>query len=82
MIDKGDEEIAKLLEVSRVSVNRWRNGKRYPKFDEVLKYEEKLGLPFECFSTKEPDLKAIRDKLKQQLEAIEDLLLSTDKILK
>ncbi len=70
MIKKGDAELAELLGVSRVSVTRWRTGQRYPKFDEILEYEKKLGFPFECFISREPDLENIKNKLEEQLKAI------------
>lgn len=35
VIDNIDAEIAKLLEVDRSSVTKWRTGSRFPKFDEV-----------------------------------------------
>ncbi|MFY9089374.1 helix-turn-helix domain-containing protein [Arcobacter aquimarinus] len=70
MIKKSDAEISELLGVSRVSVTRWRTGKRYPKFDEIIKYEEELKLPFECFINRNPNLDEIRNKLEMQLELI------------
>ena len=70
MIDNIDAEIAKLLEVDRSSVTKWRTGSRFPKFDEVVKYEELLGLPFECFISRDPNLEAIKDKLEAQLKAV------------
>ena len=70
MINKGDAELSELLGVSRVSVTRWRIGQRYPKFDEIVEYEKKLGFPFECFISREPNLEAIKDKLEEQLKAI------------
>ena len=47
-----------------------RTGQRYPKFDEIIEYEEKLGFPFECFISREPNLEEIKDKLEAQLRAI------------
>jgi transcriptional regulator with XRE-family HTH domain len=70
LIKKSDSELSELLGVSRVSVTRWRIGQRYPKFDEIIKYEEKLGFPFECFISRKPDLIAIKEKLEAQLRAI------------
>ena len=70
LINKGDAELSELLGVSRVSVTRWRTGQRYPKFDEIVEYEEKLGFPFECFISREPNLEAIKDKLEAQLKAV------------
>jgi len=70
LINKSDAELSELLGVSRVSVTRWRTGSRYPKFDEVVKYENKLGFPFECFTSREPDLDAIKDRLEIQLKAV------------
>ncbi len=74
LIEKKDEEIAAILNVVQSTVTRWRTKKRFPKFDEVLSYEEKLGLPFECFISREPDLLSIKDKLEQQLKAINKLI--------
>ena len=70
LINKGDSKLSELLGVSRVSVTRWRTGQRYPKFDEILEYEEKLGFPFECFVSREPNLEEIKKKLEAQLKAI------------
>ena len=70
VIDNIDAEIAKLLEVDRSSVTKWRTGSRFPKFDEVVKYEELLGLPFECYISRDPNLEAIKDKLEAQLKAV------------
>ncbi|MFW0742501.1 helix-turn-helix domain-containing protein [Aliarcobacter butzleri] len=70
MINKGDAELSELLGVSRVSVTRWRTGQRYPKFDEIVEYEERLGFPFECFISRDPNLKAIKNKLEEQLKAV------------
>ncbi len=70
LINKGDAELSKLLKVSRVSVTRWRTGQRYPKFDEIIEYEEKLGFPFECFISRNPDLEIIKDKIEAQLKAV------------
>ena len=70
VIDNIDAEIAKLLEVDRSSVTKWRTGSRFPKFDDVVEYEEKLGLPFECFISRDPNLEAIKDKLEAQLKAV------------
>ena len=70
VIDKIDAEIAKLLEVDRSSVTKWRTGTRYPKFDEVVRYEDILGLPFECFTSREPNLESIKDRLELQLKAV------------
>ncbi|WP_419673055.1 helix-turn-helix domain-containing protein [Aliarcobacter butzleri] len=70
MIKKSDIVLSKLLGVSRVSVTRWRTGQRYPKFDEIVEYEEKLGFPFECFISREPNLETIKDKLEAQLKAV------------
>lgn len=74
MIDKIDAEIAKLLEVDRSSVTKWRTGSRYPKFDEIIRYENILGLPFECFVTREPNLEKIKEKLEWQLKAIKKVI--------
>lgn len=73
MLNKIDAEIAKLLKVDRSSVTKWRNGSRYPKFDEVIKYEKILGLPFECFTNREPNLEKIKEKLELQLKAIKKI---------
>lgn len=70
LIYKGDAKLSELLGVSRVSVTRWRTGQRYPKFDEIIEYEKKLGLPFECFISRKPNLEEIKDKLEAQLKAI------------
>ncbi len=70
LINKSDAELSELLGVSRVSITRWRTGSRYPKFDEVVEYENKLGFPFECFVSREPDLESIKDKLELQLKAV------------
>ncbi|MFW3371946.1 helix-turn-helix domain-containing protein [Aliarcobacter butzleri] len=70
MINKGDAELSELLGVSRVSVTRWRTGQRYPKFDEIVEYEERLGFPFECFISRDPNLEAIKNKLEEQLKAV------------
>lgn len=70
LINKGDAELSELLGVSRVSVTRWRTGQRYPKFDKILEYEEKLGFSFECFISREPNLEAIKDKLEAHLKAL------------
>lgn len=70
VIHKTDAELAELLPVDRVSITRWKNQTRFPKFDEVLKYEEILGLPFECFISREPNLEAIKEKLEMQLKAV------------
>lgn len=70
LINKGDAELSELLGVSRVSVTRWRTGQRYPKFDEIVEYEERLGFPFECFISRDPNLKAIKNKLEEQLKAV------------
>lgn len=70
MINKGDAELSELLGVSRVSVTRWRIGQRYPKFDEILEYEKKLGFPFECFISRKPNLEVIKNKLEEQLKAV------------
>ena len=70
LINKSDAELSELLGVSRVSVTRWRTGTRYPKFDEVVEYEKKLGMPFDCFISRTPDLEEIKDKLEMQLKAV------------
>ncbi|MDD3323580.1 MAG: helix-turn-helix transcriptional regulator [Sulfurospirillaceae bacterium] len=70
MISRSDAELAEILKVDRVTVTRWKNQTRFPKFDEVLKYEEILGLPFECFISREPNLEAIKEKLEMQLRAV------------
>lgn len=70
MIKKSDTELSKLLNVSRVSVTRWRLGQRYPKFDEIINYEKKLGFPFECFISRNPNLDEIRKKLEVQLKVV------------
>lgn len=70
MIKKSDTELSKLLDVSRVSVTRWRLGQRYPKFDEIINYEKKLGFPFECFISRNPNLDEIRKKLEVQLKVV------------
>ena len=70
LINKSDAELSELLGVSRVSVTRWRTGTRYPKFDEVVEYEKKLGFPFECFINREPNLETIKEKLEIQLKAV------------
>lgn len=64
-----------MLGVDRVTVTRWINQKRSPSFNEVLRYEESTQLPFECFITRNPDLKMIREKLELQLEKIKDQML-------
>ena len=70
LINKSDAELCKLLGVSRVSVTRWRIGQRYPKFDEILEYEEKLIFPFECFISRKPNLITIKNKLEAKLRAV------------
>ena len=70
LINKSDAELSALLGVSRVSVTRWRTGTRYPKFDEVVEYEKKLGMPFDCFISRTPDLTLVKDKLENQLKAV------------
>ncbi|MDX4062198.1 helix-turn-helix transcriptional regulator [Aliarcobacter skirrowii] len=79
MINKCDAELSELLGVSRVSVTRWRIGQRYPKFDEVVDYEDKLGFPFECFTSREPDLEAIKTKLELQLKAVKKAIKDKEK---
>lgn len=70
VIGKSDAELGELLGVDRVTVTRWRNQARSPKFDEILGYEELTQLPFECFISREPDLEAIKEKLELQLKNV------------
>ena len=73
VVKKSDAELGELLGVDRATVTRWRNKARFPKFDEVLKYEEQTKLPFECFISRKPNLDAIEDKLKEHLKNIKKL---------
>lgn len=73
VVKKSDAELGELLGVDRATVTRWRNKTRFPKFDEVLKYEEQTKLPFECFISRKPNLDAIEDKLKEHLKNIKKL---------
>ena len=59
MISKTDMELATLLNLDRGTITSWRINRRNPHFAEVLKYEEILVLPFECFITREPNLEEI-----------------------
>lgn len=78
LINKSDAELGKLLGVSRVSVTRWRIQQRYPKFDEILEYEEKLGFPFECFISRKPNLVTIKNKLESQLKAVKKAIKESE----
>jgi transcriptional regulator with XRE-family HTH domain len=80
LVKKGDAELSELLGVSRVSVTRWRTGQRYPKFDEIIEYEEKLGFPFECFISRNPNLEAIKDKLEAQVKAVKKAIKDNKKL--
>ena len=79
VIEKGDAELATLLGVDRVTVTRWRNKTRFPKFDEVLKYEDITGIPFICLTDRRPDLESIKERLENQLKAIKKLIKEQEK---
>ena len=81
MIKKNDAELAQLFNVDRVTVTRWRNKKRYPKFDQVLQYEDKTKLPFECFLSRNPDLDAIEKKLFEQIINLQKIKSMKGKLL-
>ena len=68
-----DKTLAELCGESRQQFTRWRTSQRSPSFEKVLKIEAILNLPFECFISRDPDLEAIANKLKQQLANIEEL---------
>jgi transcriptional regulator with XRE-family HTH domain len=70
LIYKSDLELSKILGVSRVTITRWRNCSRYPKFNEIIKYEKTLKFPFECFLDRNPNLIEIKEKLELQLKVI------------
>jgi transcriptional regulator with XRE-family HTH domain len=69
-----DRELAELIGESRQQFTRWRTQQRSPSFDKAMIIEDKLKLPFECFTSREPNLEAIKDKLKVQLKNIETLI--------
>lgn len=74
MAELKDAKIAEILDIQRATVTRWRTQTRFPSFDKVLKYEEQLGLPFECIIDREPDFKEIKEKLNMQIKSVKKVI--------
>jgi hypothetical protein len=69
----GREAIHK-YQFGTITVSRWKQGLRSPRFDFVMEFEKKLEIPFELFMSSKPDIEAIENKLKGQIKTLKKVI--------